>query len=86
VRKSTGRTVGWALRALGRASARIGEGAMPTHLVPRLDGICRCASRHDDVIAEPAVAVLQAGNGMIDLFERKPLMLEHREIEQSHSR
>jgi hypothetical protein len=72
------------LRALGRASARIGEGAMPTHLVrvgkiarssgakmvvrwrailPTLPrGACvspRCASRHDDAVAEAAVAILQ---------------------------
>src|SRR3954471_23699350 len=55
---------------------RAGDLAHPTR--------CRCrGSRHDNVIAEAAVAALQAGNRVIDLFEWKPLMLEHREIEQS---
>src|SRR3977135_3117397 len=43
-------------------------------------------SRHDDVIAETAVAIEQPGDGAIDLFERKALMLEHGEVEQSGSR
>lgn len=41
---------------------------------------------NDEIVAEPPVAVLQAGDGCIDLGQRKAAMLKNREIERACTR